>query len=51
MFNRIINYWKTLKQYWSTPKGHHDIIDYSRAIIIILTISLIISIILIYFFY
>ena len=40
MFKYLSNCLKLLKQYYSTPKGHHDILDYSRA-----------SLILIYIFY
>lgn len=31
MFKYLSNCLKLLKQYYSTPKGHHDILDYSRA--------------------
>ena len=35
MFKYLSNCLKLLKQYYSTPKGHHDILDYSRAFFLI----------------
>lgn len=46
MLKNLINCIKILKQYWSTPKGHHDIKDYGKALLLMIIISIIISIIL-----
>lgn len=27
----LAGYWRTLRQYWRSPKGRHDILDYARA--------------------
>ena len=29
-------YWRTLRQYLSTPKGRHDSLDYGKAVLFIL---------------
>lgn len=51
MFKRLYNCFKILKQYYATPKGHHDILDYSRAFLLFIFLSIIFSLILIYIFY
>ena len=51
MFKYLSNCLKLLKQYYSTPKGHHDILDYSRAFFLFIFLTLIVLIVLIYIFY
>ena len=51
MFKYLSNCLKLLKQYYSTPTGHHDILDYSRAFFLFIFLSIIFSLILIYIFY
>lgn len=46
---KLTNYLKVIKDYWNTPKGRHDIIDYLRAILIVILLSIIISLVLAYF--
>ncbi|MFC2343498.1 MAG: hypothetical protein ACFNWW_06390 [Negativicutes bacterium] len=37
--NRLIGYWRTLRQYWHTPKGRRDLADYVwAAALIVLTV-------------
>ena len=43
MFKYLSNCLKLLKQYYSTPKGHHDILDYSRAFFLFIFLSIIFS--------
>lgn len=43
------NYIRVIKDYWKFPKGRHDIIDYARAIGLILMVTAVISLILAYF--
>jgi len=31
-------YWRSAVAYYHTPKGHHDILDYGRAVLIILLV-------------
>jgi len=33
-------YWRSVQRYWQTPKGHHDIVDYARAIVIIIGVMI-----------
>ena len=33
---RFLGYLRTVRNYWNDNKGHHDIVDYSRALIIML---------------
>ena len=42
-------YLRVIKDYWKTPKGRHDILDYTRAIIIVIVLTIIISSVLAYF--
>ncbi|MGM9541000.1 hypothetical protein [Anaerovibrio sp.] len=35
-YARLRGYLHTLRQYWQTEKGHHDICDYLRAVAIVL---------------
>ena len=36
----LAGYWRTLQQYWRSPKGRHDILDYARAALaVILTVA------------
>ena len=51
MFKYLSNCLKLLKQYYSTPKGHHDILDYSRAFFLFIFLSINFFLILIYIFY
>ena len=34
--DRFLGYLRTVRNYWNDNKGHHDIVDYSRALIIML---------------
>ncbi len=34
--NILRGYWRTLRQYWATPKGRHDSLDYGKAVLFIL---------------
>lgn len=43
------NYIRVIKDYWNLPKGRHDIIDYARAIGLIIAVTLVISLVLAYF--
>ena len=38
-------YIRTLINYWRTPKGRHDLIDYAKAIAIILSTTAVIALI------
>lgn len=42
----IRNYLKTLKKYFQTPKGRHDILDYLKAMILITLTTIILLIII-----
>ena len=33
-------YWRSAIAYWHTPKGHHDIVDYARAVGIIILVMM-----------
>ena len=43
---KFFGYLRTIKNYWRDPKGRHDVLDFSRAGLIIALISLIIGLII-----
>lgn len=42
MTEKLAGYLRTLRQYYKDPKGHHDVLDYSRCMLLILTVILLI---------
>lgn len=38
----IVGYLRTIRNYWKTPKGRHDILDYLKAIVMIVLTTLIV---------